>query len=95
MLTIVGRHLMGAKEIEDRLGVSRQRVYQITSHRNFPKPYDTLAMGQVWRIGDVEAWIREYRKDLADSEPGPTATPTLKGKPRLPKTQAGDTGPVH
>ncbi len=78
----VGRYLMGAKEIEDRLGVSRQRVYQITSHRNFPKPYDTLAMGSVWKISDVEAWIRIHRQDLIDSEPGATETPSRKGKPR-------------
>jgi prophage regulatory protein len=87
MLMTVGRYLMGAKEIEDRLGVSRQRVYQITSHRNFPDPYDTLAMGNVWRIDDVEAWIREYRKELVDSEPGVTDTPSLKGKPRVARAK--------
>lgn len=49
---------MGAGEIRDRLGrPSRQRVYQITTDPSFPKPYDQLQMGKVWRIEDVEAWI--------------------------------------
>jgi prophage regulatory protein len=80
MLLTMGRYLMGAKEIEERLGVSRQRVYQLTANKNFPEPYDEIAMGKVWRIEDIEAWIREHRKPLADSEP-PTdrATPTRKG----------------
>jgi prophage regulatory protein len=54
----VAEHLMGAGEIRERLGrLSRQRIYQITSDPSFPKPYDELQMGKVWRIEDVEAWI--------------------------------------
>lgn len=80
MLATMGKYLMGAGEIGDRLGgVSRQRVQQIVSKPGFPKPYDELQMGKVWRIGDVEAWIRENRPELADSEPGPTVTPARKG----------------
>jgi predicted DNA-binding transcriptional regulator AlpA len=57
----MGKHLMGPGEIRERMGrLSRQRVYQITSHPTFPKPYDELRMGKVWRIEDVEAWIREH-----------------------------------
>jgi len=60
---------MGAREIELRLGVSRQRVQQLTAHPDFPAPYDELAMGKVWRIDDVEAWIRDHRPDAnADQE---------------------------
>ncbi len=54
---------MGAREIEERLGVSRQRVQQLVSRPDWPAPYDELAMGKVWRIADVEAWIREHRPD--------------------------------
>lgn len=37
------RHLMGAAEIRERLGgISRQRVYQLTNHLDFPAPYDEL-----------------------------------------------------
>ena len=52
------KHLMGAGEIRDRPGrPTRQRVYQITADPSFPRPYDELQMGKVWRIADVEAWI--------------------------------------
>nr|WP_051042441.1 helix-turn-helix domain-containing protein [Actinoplanes missouriensis] len=74
---------MGAGEIGDRLGVSRQRVQQLIAKPDFPAPYDEIQMGKVWRIADIEAWIREHRPALADSEPAPTATPTRKG-PRKP-----------
>lgn len=57
--------LMGAHEIRVRLGgMSRQRVYQITNHQNFPAPVAELEMGKVWDGDDVEAWIRRYRPEL-------------------------------
>jgi prophage regulatory protein len=57
----MGKHLMGAREIENRLGVSRQRVQQLVSRSDFPAPYDELAMGKVWRKEDIERWIAEHR----------------------------------
>ncbi|MFC3736566.1 hypothetical protein [Paractinoplanes deccanensis] len=83
----MGKYLMGAGEIGDRLGgVSRQRVQQIIARPDFPAPYDEIAMGKVWRIEDVEAWIREHRPALIDSEPVPAVTPTRKG-PRKGQTR--------
>lgn len=55
------RHLMGAAEIAARLGVSRQRVQQLINRSDWPEPYDELAMGKVWLIAAVEAWIAEHR----------------------------------
>jgi prophage regulatory protein len=56
---------MGAHEVRVRLGgISRQRVYQITSHRSFPAPVAELQQGNVWDADEVEAWIREHRPDL-------------------------------
>jgi predicted DNA-binding transcriptional regulator AlpA len=60
--------VMGAAEIAERLGVTRQRAYQITSRRDFPEPIAHLAMGQVWETKDVEAWIRVRRPELADPD---------------------------
>jgi prophage regulatory protein len=61
----MGRYLMGSGEIGRRLGgISRQRVYQITRKPSFPEPYDELDGGMVWRVEDVEAWIREHRPNL-------------------------------
>ena len=49
---------MGAREIELLLGVSRQRVQQLVNRADFPRPYERLAMGSVWRRRDVEKWAR-------------------------------------
>lgn len=53
--------LMGAQEIGEMLGVSRQRVYQLTSRADWPEPAATLAMGKVWRTEDVKRWQAEHR----------------------------------
>jgi prophage regulatory protein len=54
--------LMGAHEIRIRLGgVSRQRVYQLTSRADFPAPVADLAQGKVWRAADVDAWMAVHR----------------------------------
>ena len=59
--------LVGAAEIRVMLGgISKQRVYVITSHRNFPDPVADLVQGKVWRRSDVVAWIREHRPELAE-----------------------------
>ncbi|AEV85931.1 regulator [Actinoplanes sp. SE50] len=52
---------MGAGEIAKRLGLSRQRVQQLAERDDFPSPFDELAMGRVWLIPDIEAWIRQQR----------------------------------
>lgn len=62
--------LMGAAEIQRRLGLGRNRVFQITSNRNFPEPYAVLTMGSVWAADDVEAWIRSHRPELAEDPEG-------------------------
>lgn len=56
-LRIVGTH-----EIRSLLGgVSRQRVWQITSREDFPKPVARLSQGKVWLADDVEEWRAKYR----------------------------------
>ena len=55
--------LVGAREIELMLGVSRQRVQQLVHHPDFPQPVERLAMGAVWRRRDVIAWaVRTGRR---------------------------------
>jgi prophage regulatory protein len=52
-------HLLGATEIGVLLGVSRQRVDQLTREdETFPKPVAELAAGRVWDREDVEKWAR-------------------------------------
>ncbi|WP_306415822.1 helix-turn-helix transcriptional regulator [Actinoplanes ianthinogenes] len=55
------QYLMGAGEIAKRLGLSRQRVQQLSERPDWPKPYDFLAMGRVWLKVDIEAWIARQR----------------------------------
>lgn len=74
MITVMARYLMGAREIEERLGVSRQRVQQLTARADWPAFYDELAMGKVWRKQDIEAWILIYRPDLAPALPASDAS---------------------
>lgn len=79
-MTLMGKHLMGAGEIRDRLGgISRQRVQQLIARDTFPEPYDVLQMGKVWLIDDVEKWIREHRTELHDTEPVRAPSPSRKG----------------
>ena len=58
-------HLIGTAEIADMLGVSRQRVYQITSRPDFPQPVARLAI-RVWDAEQVTAWIAEHRPSYPD-----------------------------
>lgn len=58
--------LYGAGEIQERLGVSRTRAYQVISRRDFPEPVAELMMGKVWLAEDVEAWIKLRRPHLTD-----------------------------
>ena len=55
-MMIAVEQLVGAAEVAELLGVSRQRVTQLTSRPDFPQPAAVLAMGKVWLLDDVRAW---------------------------------------
>jgi prophage regulatory protein len=59
--------LVGVHEIRELLGVSRQRVHQLTRRAQFPAPVVDLAQGKVWFRDDIDAWIdqRERRNTRA------------------------------
>jgi prophage regulatory protein len=61
---------VGAHEIRDMLGVSRQRVYQLAGQPGFPKPVATLAQGKVWLTDDIRAWIGAHRTAVKMPAPG-------------------------
>ena len=53
-------HLVGAAEIADMLGITRQRVNQLVRRDpTFPKPEAELIAGRVWKRTNVEAWMRK------------------------------------
>lgn len=60
-----GYRVLGAAEIAVRLGITRQRAYQLVNTKGFPDPRFHLAMGQVWDGDDIEEWIRRARPELA------------------------------
>ncbi len=53
--------LVGAWEIATRLGLSRQRIQQLSDRDDFPAPFGELKMGRVWWEHEVEEWIHEWR----------------------------------
>lgn len=55
--------LMGATEIRERMGWSRQWTYTMTHRRDFPPPRWVIAAGDIWWADDVEAWITVHHPD--------------------------------
>lgn len=51
--------VLGAAEIAELLGVSRQRVDQLTRRADFPLPVAELASGRFWVRGEIERWAVE------------------------------------
>jgi len=49
--------LAGLAEVAGLAGVSRKRAWQLTQHKDFPKPVQPLAMGPVWLESDVQAFL--------------------------------------
>ncbi|MGH2760065.1 MAG: Clp protease N-terminal domain-containing protein [Actinomycetota bacterium] len=51
-------HLLGLTEIAELLGVSRQRVDQLSNtYADFPRPEADLASGRVWSKAAIEGWL--------------------------------------
>jgi len=62
--------LVSTAEISRMLGVSRQRVQQLTRTAAFPPPAATLNMGSVWHTSDVLAWAEQTGRRLAGAADG-------------------------
>jgi prophage regulatory protein len=57
---------VGGAEIGRMLGVSRQRVTQLTGLPTFPAPVVVLAMGKVWRTSEVIAWAEARGREIKE-----------------------------
>jgi len=59
-------------DIADRLGVTRQRAYQLSRRKDFPEPLDDWPNGlTVWEVKVVDPWIKDYlRKHRAGAAEG-------------------------
>lgn len=57
-------HLVGAYEVAQILGVSRQRVTQLAARDDFPAPVAILAAGKIWDTEEIEEWQSKRAKRL-------------------------------
>ena len=62
---------VGAAEIAQMLGLSRQRISQITTDKarkdnGFPDPWMELRMGKIWLAGDVREWAEHNRREIQE-----------------------------
>lgn len=64
MTTIAPVRILGAAELAVVLGVSRQRVTQLTAKPWFPRPTAYLTMGAVWDLADIERMAAETDRTL-------------------------------
>jgi predicted DNA-binding transcriptional regulator AlpA len=70
---IVVETLLGNAELGRLLGVSRQRITQLVSRDDFPRPRAVLAMGSIWSLTDVTAWAESVGRTLhLDALDGPS-----------------------
>lgn len=53
--------------IARRMGLSRERVRQLTHTAGFPPPVGRLYGARAWATNDIDEWIRVHRPELADS----------------------------
>lgn len=56
--------VVSTAEIARLLGVTRQRVQQLTKTPAFPRPAATLNMGSVWHTADIRAWAEQTGRSL-------------------------------
>ena len=61
--------LVSTVEIADLVGLSRQRVDQLSRQGGFPSPVASLAIGRVWARADVIDWAKRTNRLPADFEP--------------------------
>ncbi len=61
--------LVGPAEIAKMFGgISRQRVYQLTSREDFPAPVASLATGKVWSYSDVVDFATRTGRTVSSPE---------------------------
>lgn len=54
--------LAGGKEVAELLGVSKQRLHQLTGREDFPNPILRLASGPVWLVESIRAFERGWSR---------------------------------
>ena len=63
--TIGDVDLLGVTEVAQLLGISRQRVQQLTeTDPDFPEPTATMARGRVWSRATIEKWAKATGREI-------------------------------
>jgi predicted DNA-binding transcriptional regulator AlpA len=84
--------LLTGEQVADRIGLSRQRVQQLTGRPDFPPPYGRIGKAVTWRADDVDAYIAGIRKfvtvngySLSDAQVRELATRLHAQSDQLPR----------
>ena len=62
--TVKADRLVGTSELQQILGVSRQRIFQLVAGKGFPEPLTALRMGQIWDLDAICAWATRTGRTL-------------------------------
>ena len=63
--TVAGVEVLGVTEVAELLGISRQRVDQLShSDPDFPEPVAELGRGRVWARAAIVKWARETGREV-------------------------------
>lgn len=65
----MAHHLVGTTEIAELLGVTRQRVHQLASSPDFPRPEIELSAGKIWTREAIEGWLDSRRDRFSGPKP--------------------------
>lgn len=61
--------VVAAAEVAAMLGLSRQRVTQLTAKADFPRPLTTLTVGKVWSYDEVRDWAERTGRPVRPISP--------------------------
>jgi predicted DNA-binding transcriptional regulator AlpA len=61
---------MASQEVADLLGVTRQRVHQLSERHDFPAPHAILSVGRIWDGAEIRAWAAKHRPSLSEEPEG-------------------------
>jgi predicted DNA-binding transcriptional regulator AlpA len=67
--TFAGVEVLGVTEVAKLLGISRQRVDQLSnSDPDFPEPFAELGRGRVWTREAVEKWAKATGREVPGTQ---------------------------
>lgn len=56
--------IVGVAEMAEMLGLTKQRVQQLTQRSDFPEPVYRMTAGNFWLLTDFEEWARRVGRPL-------------------------------